>query len=104
MNDASLEEAGVGKLRRLAGGIAVIARAREQEIAGQRYRFLGPGGRFAHRFHGPSRILRRPGGAFNLVPEANIAVDARIAGGIRDVIANVVAGRNRDYIADTARD
>ena len=88
MHDLAGEVGRAGKFRRVAFLVFVIARAHEQEIAGEADDF---GRALAHRalgLHRPARLRRRPRRAFDAVVEADLPVDAVVDSGLADVIQN----------------
>ena len=69
--------------RRVALVVVVVAAAHEQEAAGQRH---GLAAVAALHLHGPARVGARPLGAHDPVPEADLALDAVLAGGLAHVV------------------
>ena len=89
MHDLAGEIRSPSKLRRVAFLVFVIARAHEQEIAGEAH---GLGCALAHRargLHRPARGRRRPRRALDAMVEADLPVDAVVDGGLANVIQNV---------------
>ena len=88
MHDLAGEVGRAGKLRRVAFLVFVIARAHEQEIAGEAHDF---GRALAHRalgLHRPARLRRRPRRAFDAMVEADVLVDAVVDSGLAHVVQN----------------
>ena len=88
MHDLAGEVGRAGKFRRVAFLVFVIARAHEQEIAGEADDF---GRALAHRalgLHGPARLRRRPRRALDAVVEADLLVDAVVDRGLAHVVQN----------------
>ncbi len=83
MDDAALEVGLAGKLRPIALGVVVIARAHEQEIAGDLGR-LGAGPPVV--IHRPVRFGRTPGGAPDLVAVADVPIDAEGLGRVLQIV------------------
>src|SRR4029077_19232461 len=75
--------------------VPVVARAHEQEIAGEAHRLGAALAHLALGLHGPARLLRRPRRAFDAVVEANLLVDAVLGSGLTDVVQNFRPLRDR---------
>ncbi len=95
MNYGSGEPGEIGEVGRVALGIAVIPGAGEEEVAGEADGLGGAVWRGALGFDGPGGLLRRPGSADDAMAEADVAVDAFVAGGGDDVFADFGAGGDR---------
>ncbi len=95
MDDPALEIFAAQKFRRIAFLVSVIARAHEQEIAGEADGLGCALARGAFGFHGPARVTRRPRRALDLVMKADVLVDAVLGGGLADVVQNPRPVRDR---------
>src|SRR4051794_7921943 len=98
VNDAAGETADPPKLRRVAGRIAVVAGAREQEVARERYRLRASLRRLLDRLDGPLRLFGEPRGPNHPMTEADVPVDSLGSRCGRDILTDRVAGRNRSRI------
>ena len=88
MHDLAGEVGRARKLRRVAFLVFVIARAHEQEIAGEAHDLGCALARRALGLHRPARLRRRPRRALDAVVEADLPVDAVVDRGLADVIQN----------------
>src|SRR5206468_5377680 len=86
MYDLAGEVGRAGKFRRVAFLVFVIARAHEQEIAGEAHEFSRALAHRAFGLNGPARIRRRPRRAFDALVEAALPVDAVVDSGLADII------------------
>ena len=86
MHDAAGEIVAAGKFRRVAFLVFVIARAHEQEIAGEAHQLGAALARDAFDLHGPARLRRRPRRALDPVMKADLLVDAVLGRGLADVV------------------
>ncbi len=91
VDDPALEALAAGELRRVALVVAVIASAAVEEVAGQLDR-LAAG---ALGDHGPARLPAAPLGAHHPVAEADVLLDAVLARGLVDVVADLAAVGDR---------
>jgi hypothetical protein len=91
MHHLSTEPLDVGKLRRIAGGVAVISGARKRKIAGELHRLERPVFAAALGLDGPSRVRRRPGSTADTVPEPNVAFDVVLPRYRSEIIADLCA-------------
>jgi hypothetical protein len=82
VHDPAAEALGALECRCVALVVAVVAGAREQEVAGQARRLLGVGALDIDR---PSRIVRRPLGAHDAMAEVDLSVDAVVTRRVPDV-------------------
>src|SRR6266700_5147313 len=89
MHDAARKIFASREFRRVAFLVFVIARAHEEEIAGEAHHLSRALARRAFGLHRPSRIRRRPGGAFHAVVEADFPVDAVLGCRLADVVQDL---------------
>src|SRR5690349_15265334 len=81
-----------GKLRRISAFVSVIASSQEEESAGVNHTF-----RCSHAEHiqGPAARIARPRRAFNAMAKPHVAIDARDACRLDDVLADRHSVRDR---------
>ena len=89
MHDAAGKIPRAREFRRVAFLVFVIARAHEQEIAGEAHDLRAALAHSAFGLHGPARVLRRPRGALDPMIEADLLVDAVLGGGLADIIQDL---------------
>ena len=92
MDDPAAEALRAGELRRVAGLVAVVARAAEQEAAGHPH---GLARVRAGDLHVPARLRGGPLGRHHPVVEADRPVDPRLARRVAHVVADVGAADDR---------
>src|SRR5215218_4332113 len=94
MDDLPLEALGAGELRREALVVAVVAGAAVEEVAGQLDRLAPVLGA-----NGPQRLRTRPLGRDDPVAEADFVLDPVLARRLADVVADLLAGGDRVFVA-----
>src|SRR5580658_3799479 len=94
VNDSACEAVDVRELRRVTRVIAVITSARKEKVASYRHGFLAAIAGLAHRLYCPHCVFGGPRCEPHPMAEADMAVDAFVARGGRDVVADVFARGN----------
>src|SRR3954454_13598796 len=88
MHDLAGKVGRARKLRRVAFLVFVIARAHEQETAGEADSLSRALAYVAFGLNGPARLRRRPRRALDAMVEADLPVDAVVDRGLADVVQN----------------
>src|ERR1019366_2932115 len=89
MHDAAGEVFAARKFRRVAFLVFVVARAHEQETAGEAHGLGAALARGALGLHGPARFRRRPRRPLDAVVEADLPVDAVLGRGLADIVQDL---------------